>query len=178
MRQRIRPTRPTTKRIPWPSKAQPTAGTDAQARGEQVPAPLPEARRATRMSWLHPIRSSPRRSSMRSSTRGNSTQQRDGRGRVPAEPVEHETRAGFFGRGSHSCFQNRIARQATEREDGHIVTWDNVNGAPRAPYLNEPMILPSGRRNILNACVERQDGGSRSAVLKSCERGLGESPLR
>ena len=84
----------------------------------------------------------------------------------------------FFGRGSHSCFQNGIARQATEREDGHIVTWDNVHGAPRALYLNEPGILPSGRRNILNACVERQDGGSRSAVLKSRERGLDESPRR
>src|SRR5437667_12311521 len=57
MRRRIRPTRPTTRRIPSASKARPTAGTDAQARGERVQALPEEALQAARMSSLHPTRS-------------------------------------------------------------------------------------------------------------------------
>src|SRR2546425_6600454 len=72
----------------------------------------------------------------------------------------------------------RGVRRPTQSEDGHIVRRDDVPRAARAPYLDEPGILPSGRPYISYARVKRQDGGSRGAVLKSCERGLGESPWR
>src|SRR2546425_7923420 len=96
MRQRIRPTRPTTKRTPWTSTARPTAGTDAPARGGRVLPPLSEARPAAKMWWLHPIRFSPHRSSRRFSTHGNSPRQLDLRGRLPAAFVRSGTRASLF----------------------------------------------------------------------------------
>ena len=81
-----------------------------------------------------------------------------------------------FGGGFHSGSQNGIARKPTEREDGHVLRWNNIHGPPWTPHLDQPGILPSGRRYIHDARVERQDGGSRSAVLESCERCLDESP--
>src|SRR6266581_3396010 len=84
----------------------------------------------------------------------------------------------FFGGSFHSRSQNGIAREPTQSEDSHILTRDDVHRAPRAPHLHEPRILPGGRRYVLYASVERQDGGSGSAVLKSRERGLDESPPR
>src|SRR5439155_25977176 len=84
----------------------------------------------------------------------------------------------LFGGGAHSSSQDRIARRPTQSEDGRIVSRDDVHGATRAPYLDEPGILPSGRRDISYACVKRQDGRSRGAVLKPCERGFDESPWR
>jgi hypothetical protein len=79
-----------------------------------------------------------------------------------------------FSSGSYSRSQNGITREPTLREDGHIFGGDDVHRAPWAPHLDEPGILPGGGRYILYARVERQDGGSRRAVLKSCERGLAE----
>src|SRR5207247_10994334 len=84
----------------------------------------------------------------------------------------------FFGGGAHSSSQGGSARRSTQSEDGHIVSRYDVHSAARAPYLDEPGILPSGGRHVVHACVESQDGGSRSAVLKSRERGLDESPRR
>src|SRR6266542_3329371 len=60
----------------------------------------------------------------------------------------------FFGGDSHGSSQNGIAREAAQREDGHIVTRYDVHGAPWAPYLDEPGILPSRRRYMRYARVE------------------------
>jgi len=82
----------------------------------------------------------------------------------------------FFGGGFHGGSQHGIAREPTDREDGHVLRWDDIHGPPWAPHLDEPGIFPSGRRHIRYARVERQYGGPRRAVLKSCERSLDESP--
>src|SRR5947207_14106980 len=108
LHQRIRPTRPTTRQIPPASKARPTAGTDVRARGERILAPRSEGRPATRMSWLHPTRSSTSPSSRRFSIRGNSLRGLDRKARGPAEP---------FGFGRRvSPFRRRLARTLPGRD--------------------------------------------------------------
>src|SRR6266550_5831863 len=84
----------------------------------------------------------------------------------------------LFGGSSHRRCQDGIARGPTEGEDGHIATWNDIYGAPWTPHLNEPGIPPGGRRYVLYARVERQHRGSRSAVLKSRERGIDETSRR
>ncbi len=66
---------------------------------------------------------------------------------------------------------------APQREDGHIVIWDEVHGAswPHT-WTNRGSFHADG--DIRHARIERQYGGSRSAVLKSCKRGLDGSRRR
>jgi hypothetical protein len=64
----------------------------------------------------------------------------------------------------------RVVRERPEREDRAVAYGDDEDVEPRPPELDERWVLPRGRFGPLDTCVDRQERGSRHAVLQPCPR--------